>query len=331
MPDPREVADRPVVLQAGVAPRVAVGRLDARARRARRAPFELAVQQVERRRDDRWRSARARRLRRRARTAARAPRRRPGWVPARSARRRAPSSDRSSHPAPADTRSSTSGSARPSWQPGQAELLVGVALQQQPGVPAARCRADAWPRRPPVPPRARARARRAGSCRGVKRSSTERQTPGVGFDNVHPSQRRGAGVQLKGAVAVVTGASSGIGEAVAVASRAARSEGRAGRAPQGPARRPGRSDRTGRRHGPRRSDCDVTDREQLASLPTVVKEAFGPCDILVNNAGRARRRNVRGPHVSADRGHHPGERPRRDVRHPGVPPGDAEARITATS
>jgi short-subunit dehydrogenase len=31
--------------------------------------------------------------------------------------------------------------------------------------------------------------------------------------------------------------------------------------------------------------CDVTDREQLASLPTVVKEAFGPCDVLVNNAG----------------------------------------------
>ena len=61
-----------------------------------------------------------------------------------------------------------------------------------------------------------------GYASGVKRSSTTAETPGVHFDNVHPSQRRGAcDAQLKGSVAVVTGASSGIGEAVAVGARAA--------------------------------------------------------------------------------------------------------------
>ena len=91
-------------------------------------------------------------------------------------------------------------------------------------------------------------------------------------------------MQLKGAVAVVTGASSGIGEAVAV-----------GLAQRGAkvvlaARRKDRldelADRIERAGGTALAiRCDVTDHEQLASLPTVVKEAFGPCDILVNNAG----------------------------------------------
>lgn len=91
-------------------------------------------------------------------------------------------------------------------------------------------------------------------------------------------------MQLKGAVAVVTGASSGIGEAVAV-----------GLAQRGAkvvlaARRKDRldelADRIERAGGTALAiRCDVTDREQLASLPTVVKEAFGPCDVLVNNAG----------------------------------------------
>ena len=91
-------------------------------------------------------------------------------------------------------------------------------------------------------------------------------------------------MQLKGAVAVVTGASSGIGEAVAV-----------GLAQRGAkvvlaARRKDRldklADRIQRAGGIALAiRCDVTDREQLASLPTVVKEAFGPCDVLVNNAG----------------------------------------------
>ena len=91
-------------------------------------------------------------------------------------------------------------------------------------------------------------------------------------------------MQLKGAVAVVTGASSGIGEAVAV-----------GLAQRGAkvvlaARRKDRldklADRIERAGGTALAiRCDVTDREQLATLPTVVKEAFGPCDVLVNNAG----------------------------------------------
>jgi short-subunit dehydrogenase len=91
-------------------------------------------------------------------------------------------------------------------------------------------------------------------------------------------------MQLKGAVAVVTGASSGIGEAVAV-----------GLAQRGAkvvlaARRKERldelADRIERAGGTALAiRCDVTDREQLASLPTVVQEAFGPCDVLVNNAG----------------------------------------------
>jgi hypothetical protein len=82
----------------------------------------------------------------------------------------------------------------------------------------------------------------------------------------------------------VTGASSGIGEAVAV-----------GLAQRGAkvvlaARRKDRldelADRIERAGGTALAiRCDVTDREQLASLPTVVKEAFGPCDVLVNNAG----------------------------------------------
>ncbi len=91
-------------------------------------------------------------------------------------------------------------------------------------------------------------------------------------------------MQLKNAVAVVTGASSGIGEAVAI-----------GLAQRGAkvvlaARRKERldvlADRIERAGGTALAiRCDVTDREQLASLPTVVHEAFGRCDILVNNAG----------------------------------------------
>jgi short-subunit dehydrogenase len=91
-------------------------------------------------------------------------------------------------------------------------------------------------------------------------------------------------MQLKGSVAVVTGASSGIGEATALAfakhgakvvlaaRRVERLEALAARIHDlgGTALALG---------------CDVGDPEQLAALPAVVNEAFGPTGILVNNAG----------------------------------------------
>ena len=168
-------------------------------------------------------------------------------------------------------------------QPRQAELLVGIALQQQTGVPAdvvERVRGHAG--HPPRHERARELVARVASW--GEAFVHDRQTPGMRFDNVHPSQRRGAGVQLKGSVAVVTGASSGIGEAVAVALA------QRGAKVVLAARRKDRldvlADRIERAGGTALAvRCDVTDREQLTSLPAVVKEAFGPCDILVNNAG----------------------------------------------
>jgi short-subunit dehydrogenase len=91
-------------------------------------------------------------------------------------------------------------------------------------------------------------------------------------------------VELKGAVAVVTGASAGIGEATAVALA------RRGAKVVLVARRlerledlAGRIEAAGGRALALR--CDVTDRQQLTALPKVVSEAFGPCDIVVNSAG----------------------------------------------
>jgi NADP-dependent 3-hydroxy acid dehydrogenase YdfG len=91
-------------------------------------------------------------------------------------------------------------------------------------------------------------------------------------------------MQLKGAVAVVTGASSGIGEAVAVA--LAQRGARVVLAARRKERLDSLADRIAHAGGTALAiRCDVTDREQLTALPSVVNEAFGPCDILVNNAG----------------------------------------------
>ena len=91
-------------------------------------------------------------------------------------------------------------------------------------------------------------------------------------------------MQLKGAVAVVTGASAGIGEASAVA--LAQRGAKVVLAARRKERLDDLADRIERAGGTALAvPCDVTDPEQLASLPSVVKEAYGPCDILVNNAG----------------------------------------------
>src|SRR5438093_1277551 len=89
---------------------------------------------------------------------------------------------------------------------------------------------------------------------------------------------------LRGAVAVVTGASAGIGEATALAF------GREGTKVVLAARRleklEGVAAAIERAGGTAIAvRCDVTDPEQIGSLPRVVQEAFGRTDILVNNAG----------------------------------------------
>lgn len=91
-------------------------------------------------------------------------------------------------------------------------------------------------------------------------------------------------MELKGAVAVVTGASAGIGEA------AARALARAGAVVVGAARRSDRLDALVRRieaEGGHATAvrCDVTDPGEVAALPSEVARTHGRCDVLVNNAG----------------------------------------------
>jgi len=91
-------------------------------------------------------------------------------------------------------------------------------------------------------------------------------------------------VRLNGAVAVVTGASSGIGEATSLALA------RAGVTVVLAARREARlhklADRIGAAGGRAIPvACDVTDTSDVRTLVTAVEQAFGRCDILVNNAG----------------------------------------------
>lgn len=91
-------------------------------------------------------------------------------------------------------------------------------------------------------------------------------------------------MQLKGAVAVVTGASAGIGEATAVA--LAQHGAKVVLAARRLDRLESMADRITRAGGTALAvPCDVTDHKELQTLRGVVLEAFGPVDVLVNNAG----------------------------------------------
>lgn len=91
-------------------------------------------------------------------------------------------------------------------------------------------------------------------------------------------------MELKGAVVVVTGASSGIGEATAVAF--ARRGARVVLAARRTERLASLADRIERAGGRAlAARCDVTDPHDLRTLRAVTEEAFGPADVLVNNAG----------------------------------------------
>ncbi len=91
-------------------------------------------------------------------------------------------------------------------------------------------------------------------------------------------------MELRGAIAVVTGASSGIGEATAVAF--AQRGARVVLAARRIERLESLADRIVRAGGSALAvPCDVTDPHDLRILRGVVQEALGPVDIVVNNAG----------------------------------------------
>lgn len=90
-------------------------------------------------------------------------------------------------------------------------------------------------------------------------------------------------LKLDGKVAIVTGASRGLGRAVAVAL-----------AEQGTrvlavARSAGELDELAKVHPEyiRAACCDMLDRDEVASLPEMAIDSFGRIDIVVNNAGIA--------------------------------------------
>ena len=91
-------------------------------------------------------------------------------------------------------------------------------------------------------------------------------------------------LEVRGAVVVVTGASSGIGEATAIAF--ARLGARVVVAARRTERLNGLVERIERVGGHAlAATCDVTEPAQLETLRAVTEEAFGPTDVLVNSAG----------------------------------------------
>lgn len=97
-------------------------------------------------------------------------------------------------------------------------------------------------------------------------------------------------MDLNGKIAVVTGASSGIGEA------AARALAGAGATVVAVARRADRLEALAAANpGIRAAPADVTDAEAVASLAATVAREHGACHVLVNNAGFSRGGSFRGP------------------------------------
>jgi NADP-dependent 3-hydroxy acid dehydrogenase YdfG len=93
-------------------------------------------------------------------------------------------------------------------------------------------------------------------------------------------------MELRGAVVVVTGASSGFGELTAV--RFARAGARVVAAARRGDRLRELAERIERSGGTALAiRCDVTERSDIDSMRDRVLEAFGRCDVLVNNAGLA--------------------------------------------
>jgi len=93
-------------------------------------------------------------------------------------------------------------------------------------------------------------------------------------------------MELRGAVVVVTGASSGFGELTSV--RFARAGARVVVAARREDRLRALAERIERSGGTALVvRCDVTNRSDIESMKERVLEAFGGCDVLVNNAGLA--------------------------------------------
>ena len=158
-----------------------------------------------------------------------------------------------------------------------------------------------WCGCPAGPPPRRPRGARSNSSADTAGAPSARRAPAdgrVGSDNVQGTTivRGGSVLRIEGAVVVVAGASSGIGEAAALAfaQRGARVV--------LAARRTGRLDaiveRIERSGGEAlAATCDVTEPEQLDALRVVTEEVYGPADVLRQQRGDARRRRAHDPRL----------------------------------